>query len=451
MLKEKKNWRSYLYNIWKKYHGQLLSNMLTVGLVSLLVKGISFFKEIIIADTYGVSELLDTYLIAVLVPSFVQNVFIGSYNSVFIPNYVAEKNENKNIAAFQGSSFIITASLALLLMVITYIGIDFYLEVLFPGHETQYYQLIKVQLWVILPCMFFWAVSSLISGLLMVEDEYLHSSLQGLFVPVSTIIFLVFFHERFQEITLALGMLIGSALSLIYLLFVGFLKNVIHISKPSFESRNIKILLQQFPAKISSGLIHGLNPMVDQFYSAQLAAGAIASLNYGSKIPVVILGLISIPVGSTLLPYFSKKSLEGSKELFKNLKKVLAAGLGFGSLLAILLIVFSKLTISLFFERGTFTSSDTNQVYVIQQMYLIQIPFYISAIVMNKYLNAINKNNFLVLSSVVNLILNIILNYAFLKLMGIKGIALATSIVYLVNALIIYLYIKKTHTNKITS
>lgn len=443
MQEEKKSLRTLGIHIWKRLQGQLFSNMLTIAVVSILVKGVAFFKEILIADTYGVSMLLDTYLIAALIPSFIQNVFIGSYNVVFIPNYVAEKEQLKNPKAFQGSSFVITIGLALLMMCITYLGIDLYLEVLFPGHEMQYYELIKSQLWIILPCIVLWAISSLISGLMMVENEYLYSSLNAIFVPLITIVFLLFFHSFLQEKTLALGMLVGSMLSCIYLILVGIRKKAISLGKPNFKNKNIKILIKQFPAKISSSVIHGLNPIIDQFYSAQLAVGAIASLNYGSKIPVVVLGLISIPVGNTLLPYFSKKAMKGSKQLYEDLKKILVIGLAAGVVLAVILIIFSKIIITVFFERGTFTNSDTNQVYVIQQMYLIQIPFYISAIVMNKYLTAINKNNFLVLSSLINMVLNISLNYVFLQWLGIKGIALATSVVYFVNALIIYLYIQK--------
>ena len=58
------------------------------------------------------------------------------------------------------------------------------------------------------------------------------------------------------------------------------------------------------------------------------------------------------------------------------------------------LIIFSKLIITIFFERGEFNSDNTDIVYLIEQMYFVQIPFYIIGIIMNKYLTAINKNNF---------------------------------------------------------
>ncbi|WP_299799158.1 lipid II flippase MurJ [uncultured Maribacter sp.] len=436
-----------LKSILKKQKSQLLSNMLIVGGISLLVKGISFFKEIFIADTYGVSLLLDTFLIAVLIPTFIQSVFINSYGSVFIPNYLLEKKAKKDTSSFQSSSFIITVGIGLLMILIIYIGVDYYLEYLFPGHENAYYDLIKTQLFIILPCILFWAISSLISGLLMADNEFLVSSLNAIFIPIATIICL-FFHNELQEKALALGMLVGSFSSTIYLIYFGFKKRLLKLGSPNFKNDNIQVILKQVPAKVSSGLINGVNPMIDQYFSAQMAIGAIAALNYGYKIPMVTISLLSIPIGSTILPYFSNKAAENREDTFLYLKKMIKMCLIGLSLVTLILIIFSKLIITIFFERGEFNSDNTDIVYLIQQMYFIQIPFYIIGIIMNKYLTAINKNNFLVWSSILSLSLNILFNYTFVEWIGIKGLALATSLVSLINALVIYLYITKQHSKE---
>ncbi|PIB31199.1 hypothetical protein BFP77_02385 [Maribacter sp. 4U21] len=429
-------------DILKKDKSQLLTNMLIVGSISLLVKGISFYKEILIADTYGVSELLDTFIIAVLIPSFIQNVFINAYGSVFIPNYLLEKSSSKNTGSFQSSSFIITISIAAIMILFTYLFIDFYLATLFPGHGILYYELIKIQVWIILPCLLLWAISALISGLLMADNEFLLSSTNAIFIPLSIIVCL-FFQDILKEKTLAIGMLIGSTISALYLIGVGFSKKLLVLAKPDFKSPNMIVLLKQIPAKISSGLINGVNPMVDQYFSAQMAVGAIAALSYGYKIPIVTISLISVPLGSTILPYFSNKAVENYGELYRNLTKILKISLYATISVTVVLILSSENIIELFFERGAFTSQDTSLVYVIQQMYLLQIPFYVVGIIMNKYLTAINKNNFLVLSSVISLLLNIIFNYTLIEFIGIKGLALSTSLVSLINALAIYLYIRK--------
>jgi putative peptidoglycan lipid II flippase len=443
-MQPKKNpWYASLKKVLFKSKGQLLSNMLTVGIVTLSVKGIAFFKEMTVAKIYGVSILLDTYLIAVLVPTFIHNVFLNSYASVFIPNYVQEQKENKNTNAFIGTSFLVTIAMSLFMIMLTYLCLDYYLEVLFPGHDLQYYELIKTQLWILLPSILFWGISSLITGLLMVADDFLYSSLNAFFVPLVTIIMLLGFQEHFQEKTLALGMLIGSICSCLYLIIISLNKKVLQIEKPDFKNRNIHILLKQVPAKMSSSLMAGANTMVDQYFSAQLALGAIASLSYGYKIPLVFIGLIGSTIGNTLLPYFSKKALEGSKKLYKEFRRIMGISIISMGTITLLLIILSKLIIRLVFERGEFTEKDTDIVYVIQQMYLLQLPFYVIGVVMNKYLTAINKNNFLVFSAFLCLILNIILNFILIHILGIKGVALATALVSLCNSLFIYLYIRK--------
>jgi putative peptidoglycan lipid II flippase len=443
MMKEiAKKTKHWVKQLLKKLNSQLLINMLIVSGVSLVVKFVSFYKEILIADTYGISELLDTFLIAVLIPSFIQNVFINAYGSVFIPNYLIEKKENKHTGAFQSSSFVITILIGLLMILLTYLFIDVYLELVFPGHDQNYYLLIKTQVWIILPCMVFWAISSLISGLLMADNEFFLSSTNAIFIPIS-IIGCLFFQEFLQEKTLALGISVGSLLSVIYLVWIGIKKGLLNFSAPDFKNANMLMLLKQIPAKVSSGLINGVNPMVDQYFSAQMAIGAIAALNYGFKIPMVAISLISIPIGSTILPYFSNKAVQDLKGTYNNLIKILKLTLLSTSIITLILILLSRIIIELFFERGAFTSSDTTLVYLIQQMYLIQLPFYVVGIIMNKYLTAINKNNFLVISSIISLLLNIIFNYTLIDLIGIKGLALSTSLVSLMNAGAIFWYIQR--------
>ena len=66
----------------------VLKNILLVGGLTLVVKLIGFYKETVVSSAFGLSELLDTFFIAMIIPGFISNVFIGAFGSVFIPNYV---------------------------------------------------------------------------------------------------------------------------------------------------------------------------------------------------------------------------------------------------------------------------------------------------------------------------------------------------------------------------
>ena len=101
------------------------------------------------------------------------------------------------------------------------------------------------------------------------------------------------------------------------------------------------------------------------------------------------------------------------------------------------------------FERGSFNAEDTQLVSQIQMCYALQIPFYISNIFVVRLINSLGVNHFLAWGSSINLLVNIVANYAFVQWIGIKGIALSTSCVYLIAFVFLYTLTKK-HLRKIS-
>lgn len=421
-------------------------NIITVAFISVIVKGVGFYKEVLVADSFGLSELLDTFFIASLLPGLISEVFLNSFNSVFIPNYILEKKEGKSSGDFQVTSATITILIALFFMLIAYLFNGVYLKFFFAGHTPSYYNLVSVQFNYLVPCILFWGLTSLLSGLLNVYDEFKHSSIFPGLTSISMIICLLFFKDFFKELVLVIGMLIGSIAQFVFLTTIAFKKKILQWGRIDFTNNNIVIMLKQVPAKIASSLISGINPIVDQFFSAQLIIGSITALNYGIKIPFLIIGIIGLALGNVLLPYFSKSSVTSNVETFKKLNNILKYILWASLVIVIFILLFSTPIISILFERGAFEYKDTLKVSKIQQMYTLQIPFYITGIVMVKYLTSINKNIFMAYASALSLILNIILNSILIKYMDVFGLALATSITSVINSLVLYAYIK--HLNK---
>jgi putative peptidoglycan lipid II flippase len=426
---------------FKAKNNPMIINIITVGIITLVVKGFGFYKEIVIAGSFGLSELLDTFFIASLIPGFISEVFLNSFNTVFVPNYISEQKTSKNLGAFQSTCIIVTVLASLLFIVLSYLFTDVYLETFFAGHTESYYNLVKLQFYYLLPCIMFWGLTSLLSGLLNIHDEFRYSSIYPILTSIAMIVCLVFFKEVLGEAVLAIGMLLGSIAQFSLLLLVALRNKWIHFGRPDFLNTNIIMMIQQVPAKISSSLLVGVNPLVDQFFSAKLVIGSITALNYGIKIPAFIIGIITIALGNVLFPYFSKSALENREETFKKLNQILKYIIIGGSFLVLIICLISTPIISLLFERDAFTGSDTIKVSKIQQMYALQIPSYICAIIMVRFLTSINRNNFMVLASLISLVLNIILNYILIQKLEVFGLALATSLVAIVNSIVLYLYI----------
>jgi putative peptidoglycan lipid II flippase len=425
-------------------HNPLLRNMMIVGVVTLLLKILGFYKEMMIASNFGLSQLLDTFFIALLVPSFVQSVFINSITSIFIPNYVIEMKENGNTSSLQSVIFLISIGISLFALILAYFFTDFFLELIYPGHTSEYYQLIKDQLFIILPCLFFWGISSVLGGLLEISNRFFLRSLSTLFPLVTMIFFLLFLKETLGSMVLAYGTLVGNALGLLFFLIVTLKYNILSISRPRLNA-NTKFMLQQLPPKIFSSFFSAMNNYVDQFFAAALIIGSISALNYGVRLPAFAISIAITALGSVLLPHFSKLVNEDLNTAYKHLFKILKWVFGISVIVVIIGFFLSDYIIQLVFERGAFTHDDTLKVSLIQKITLIYMPFYLSTLIIVKFLTSINKNKFMAWISLFNLFTNIILNIILVKYFAVYGLALSTTLVLIISSCFYFGYTYKQY------
>lgn len=414
----------------------------------MLVKGLGFYKESVVAANFGLSEVLDTFFIAFLVPGFILNVFIGAFKSVFIPNYIAELQTGNEVSSFQATGFFITFLISGLFTLIAFLFTDVYLENFFPGHTGEYYELIKSHFQFLMPCIIFWGLSSILSGLLNIADEFRLSTFSSIFVPLAIIVCVFLFRDVFGDMVLAVGTLIGSIASFIYLLGVCLWKKTIHLSMPKFGNTNARVMFAQVPAKVSSGFLTGMNGVVDQFFAAQLAAGSIAAINYGNKMPAFLNGILVVAITNVMLPHFSKMFLENKKRTFQQMFKIIKIVFLVGGICAIIGFFLSDFLVALFFQRNEFTAEDTDLVADIQQIFLIYIPFSIAALVVVNFLTSINKNTVMAYVSLGALVLNIVLDYILIQYYGILGIALCTTIVIIGKDTVLLYYTYKLSKSK---
>jgi len=429
---------NYLINLISKQlkrvsQNPLLKSMLIVAVVTFIIKVIAFYKETIIAGAFGIDEVLDTFYLAVLVPVFIQSVFINSLKHLFIPNYIAEIKNDGNRSSFQALVFLITIGVSLFSVLLAYLSTDIFLELLFPNNTESFYQLIKSQLYIVLPCLFFWGLSSVISGLLEVENRFLISTISEIFPLITMIIFLIYLKKYFGPMVLAYGTLTGSILGFMFLLFFAIKHKDLAISKPKMND-NSRVMIKQLPPKISSGFLSAMNNIVDQFFAGQLIAGSVAAINYGNRVPAFGVTIVIMALGSVLLPHFSRLVNEDLKAAYHYLFKVLKLVLGVGIVLTIIAIFMSDWIVELWLERDEFTHENTLKVSAIQQILLINVPFYLCTLIIVKFLTSINKNSFMAWISLVNLIINIILNIILMKYYDVFGLALSTSLVLIISS-----------------
>jgi putative peptidoglycan lipid II flippase len=102
------------------------------------------------------------------------------------------------------------------------------------------------------------------------------------------------------------------------------------------------------------------------------------------------------------------------------------------------LLISSDYIVSLLFERGAFLRADVVLVGKVQALYSLQIPFYLLGILFVRLISALQKNIVLMWGAAISLPLDVILNFIFMRKIGVAGIALSTSLVYMVSCGYLY-------------
>jgi putative peptidoglycan lipid II flippase len=160
----------------------------------------------------------------------------------------------------------------------------------------------------------------------------------------------------------------------------------------------------------------------------------VAALNYANKVVGAVIGVVAAAFATATLPYFSKMAAQGDWSGCRHTVKRYSLLIVITTIpLTLLLMVFARPLITLLFQRGAFSAADAAVVTSVQIAYSLQIPFFVWAMLFVRFLSSIKRNDILMYGSAISLVIDIALNLALMRIWGIVGIALSTSIVYMVS------------------
>ena len=441
---------SYLVAFWKKLtsgstNRQIFGAALTVGLGTSVVKIAAMAKELLVAWRFGTQDELDAFYIALAIPSFVINVTTGAFNSAFIPTYIQVLHKQGVKASQELFSSATRWNIGLLVIagLLVVITAPLYLQLIASGFNSQKLSLTFNLLLVIAPFILLSGISAIWGAVFNAREHFALFALVPLATPLITIAFL-FRLESWGIFAFASALLCGALVEII-ILGVGLHKQGISLYPKWYGiDSNLRQVGNQYAPMIAGSMMTCSAGIIDQVMAAMLSPGSVAALNYGNRLIVSPISLMSLALGTAVIPYFSKMVASGDwKGVSHTLKGYLSIIFLITVPLSGIMFIFAQPIIEIFFQRGSFSSEDTALVAQIQAFYALQIPFYIGCILLVKLISSMQQNQILMWVSGFGLIVNILGNYLFMQWLGIKGIALSTSCVYFVSFLYLFVAANK--------
>jgi putative peptidoglycan lipid II flippase len=425
---------------------RILSAAMAVGFASVLVKGVSFFKEITVAFYFGTDRSLDIFLIALALPTFGISVLGGAIQSAFTPTYldVLHKRGRGASRALLGSLSLVFAVFLGFTAVLMALGAQWLLRVVASGFSAAELMRARHIFYVLVPILVFTGIARLYSALLAAEHKFTLPAIAAMATPLCTIAALLLAYGVLGIYSLVIAATLGALLELLVLAWLMVRTGVMPaFSWGGFTPELRQVFAQFFPLIAGTVLMAGTT-VTDQAMAAMLPAGAISALNYGIKLPAVANTLISGAIGTAVLPYFSRMIAAGDWQGVLKTYGSFVRFIFFATVpISVVLIALSYLIIRAAFQHGSFSAADTHVVTYVQMCLLLEIPFYTVGILAVRMIAALKKTVVLVWGAVISLVLNVTLNYLFMQVLGVAGIALSTSVVYLVSMIYLLLMSKR--------
>jgi putative peptidoglycan lipid II flippase len=186
---------------------------------------------------------------------------------------------------------------------------------------------------------------------------------------------------------------------------------------------------RQYGPVLLSGVVSSGGLLVDQSMAAMLPAGSVSALVYANRFVSVVVTLMAGAVATAVVPYFSRmivhRDWAGCRHTLRTWVGLTAA---VSLPVAVALIAGAHLLVRVALQHGAFGPRDTAAVTPVLAMYALQIPFYVTGRVLNRFLVAMRRTDLIFYCGALNLALDVVLNLILMRWFGVAGIALATSL-----------------------
>lgn len=190
-----------------------------------------------------------------------------------------------------------------------------------------------------------------------------------------------------------------------------------------------------------------LSAILDQFFAAHLGTGAIATLNYANRILALLLGIAAMAVSRATLPVFSRALAQGGEQAHRIAGQWAWLLLGMGVLTTLVGWLLAPWGVKLLFERGAFLAQDTLVVTDVLRYGLTQLPFYFAGIVLVSLLASQGRHRVIAAVAATNLLVKVMANFVLVPWMGMNGLLVATTLMYMVSVSLCWLATRPKNRN----
>ncbi len=411
-----------------------------MAVATLISKVFGLVRQQAIAAAFGVGPAVDAYSYAYVIPGFLL-ILLGGINGPFhsaIVSVLAKRDRSEAAPIVETITTFVGAILLLVVLVlILFSGV--FIDLVGPGLSQQVRAIAIQQLQIMAPMAVLAGLIGIGFGTLNAADMYWLPSVSPLFSSITVIGGIgILALQLGSQITapkyvmlggmvLAWGTVSGAILQWLVQLVaqwragLGTLRLRFNWKQPGVTD----VLKIMGPATLSSGMLQ-INLYTDLFFASTIP-GAAAAISYAGLLVQTPLGIISNMILVPLLPTFSRLA---APENWPELKLRIRQGLLLTAItmlpLGALMMTLAVPIVQVVYQRGAFQSQASQLVASLLVAYGIGMFVYLARDVLVRVFYALGDGETPFRISIINILLNAVLDYLLVKRFGAPGLILAT-------------------------
>lgn len=416
---------------------------LIVMAATLLSRMFGFIRDVVIAQYFGATGATDAYQATYPVLSGLGMAVAAAVSAGFIPvlnNYLVS-DDRENASKVANTLLNLLFLVLLLIVAVGLFGLSApdLVEIFAPGFKGESVQMTAGLIRILFPSLIFVSVMGIASGFLNSRQHFLFPALGPIVTSLCIIGSAVFLDESLGIQRLALGTVVGFALQFLIQLPVMYKKGFRYrFDLALFHPGVVKVLKLMLPVLVAS-MAPPLILLVERRLASGLDTGSISALTYAFRLMQLPQGLFVMAVSVPLFPALA--SLAAQKD-FERLKQTMVKGIGVLSAVMIPatagLIALDEPIVRLLFERGAFEAKDTVPTAYALAFYSLALAPLAIRDIFRRGFYSLQDTVTTVKVTIFGFVLNVILDFILIKVMGIGGLALGSAISVTAEVLVLY-------------
>ena len=430
----------------------LLKSMGTIGGLTMVSRVFGFAREMMMSRIMGASGAADAFLVAFRLPNTFRRLFgEGAFSAGFVPLFSqryhgpggleeAKTFSEEVLAVFLPTLFVFTLVFELAMPLFVWAIASGYAD------EPEKFALTVFLTRITMPYLLLISLVSLFSGVLNSLTKFAAAAFAPALLNMAMLAALIIVPTGgvASATALAIGVTVGGFLQL------GMLWNSarkagisLRLRKPVITPSVKQFFVVVIPATLGAG-VYQISQLIDTFFATRLPEGSMSYLNYSDRLNQLPLSVIGTALGTAILPQISRFISRGEPG---EAAKVQGQAVEMAMLLclpaALALSIVAGPLVAALFQGGKFTAEDAFVTGNVLAIIVSGLPAYVLVKVITPGFYARGDTKTPVKTAVVVLVANVVLNFALIPPLGIYGLAIAISACSWLNAVMLYVILRR--------